>query len=186
MTRPAHLAHVVMRTSNYQPMLDWYTALLSAQTTFGNEIVSFLTYDEEHHRVAIINIPGLKKPEPGTQGFDHCAFTYASLNDLLSNYTRLKDEHGIEPFWCINHGPTTSMYYRDPDGNQVELQVDNFPTVEEATKFFYTDEFAENPIGVDFDPEELMRRLAAGDSEEELKRRPNIGPRGMGDDVPLQ
>ena len=38
---------------------------------------------------------------------------------------RLKDT-GITPYWCINHGFTLSMYYRDPDQNQVELQVDLF------------------------------------------------------------
>ena len=135
--------------------------------------------------LAFIHIPGLKKPEAGTQGFDHCAFTYASMADLLENYKRLKAE-GIEPFWCINHGPTTSMYYRDPDGNQVELQVENFDTVQESTAFFYTEEFKENPIGVDVDPEDLCRRLEAGEAELELKKRPHIGPRGMGDDVPLQ
>jgi len=32
----------------------------------------------------------------------------------------------------VNHRPTTSMYYRDPDGNRVELQIDNFPTAKEG------------------------------------------------------
>jgi catechol-2,3-dioxygenase len=184
MIKPVQLAHVVMRTSNYEPMIDWYQKVLNASLTFGNEVVSFITYDEEHHRVAFIHIPDLKKPDAGTHGFDHCAFTYASMADLLANYSRLKQE-GIEPFWCINHGPTTSMYYRDPDGNQVELQVENFDTVQQSTEFFYTDEFKENPIGVDFDPQNLIDRLAAGESEAALKKRPNIGARGMGDDVPL-
>jgi hypothetical protein len=40
-------------------------------------------------------------------------------------------------------------------------------------------EFAENPIGVDYDPEDLVRRLQAGESEESIKKRENIGPRGV-------
>lgn len=32
-------------------------------------------------------------------------------------------------------GSTTSIYYKDPDGNMLETQVDNFDSVEEATKF---------------------------------------------------
>lgn len=184
MIKPSRLAHVVMRTSQPSEMIGWYKSVLNAHITFGNDTVSFLTYDEEHHRVAIINIPDLNSPAPGCKGFDHCAFTYDTMSDLLSNYTRLK-AIGISPFWCINHGPTTSMYYRDPDGNQVELQVDNFDTVELATEFFYSPEFAENPIGVEFDPEDHLRRVKEGVSEEELKRRPNIGARGLSDDVPL-
>lgn len=39
-----------------------------------------------------------------------------------------------------NHGPTTSLYYRDPDGNQIETQVDNFETAEEATAFMNSPE----------------------------------------------
>lgn len=72
-----------------------------------------------------------------------------------------------------------SIYYEDPDGNQIETQVDSFEDPEEATKFMASEEFAENPIGVDFDPEELIRRLQAGESEESLKKREKIGPRGL-------
>ena len=184
MIKPVQLAHLVLRTSRYQEMLDWYKQVLNATVTFGNEVLSFVTYDEEHHRVAFINIPDLKDSPLGTAGMDHIAFTYATLSDLLENYKRLKGK-GITPFWCINHGPTTSMYYRDPDKNQIELQVENFATVAESTAFFYSDEFRENPIGVDFTPEDLMSRLANGEPEEAVKRRPNIGPRTFSDGVPL-
>lgn len=72
-----------------------------------------------------------------------------------------------------------SIYYEDPDGNQIETQVDSFEDPEEATKFMASEEFAENPIGVDFDPEELIRMLQAGESEESLKKREKIGSRGL-------
>ena len=41
--------------------------------------------------------------------------------------------------------------------------------------------FAENPIGTDFDPEEYIRRLKAGEDEGELKKRVEIGARGLPD-----
>lgn len=69
------------------------------------------------------------------------------------------------------------MYYKDPDGNKIEVQVDNFDTVEETTDFFRTKEFAENPIGVDFDPEDLVQRLRSGEDPKMIMKRPNIGPR---------
>jgi hypothetical protein len=40
-------------------------------------------------------------------------------------------------------------------------------------------EFAENPLGVDFDPEEMIKRIESGESLESLRKRPNIGPRGL-------
>jgi len=74
----------------------------------------------------------------------------------------------IEPYWCINHGPTTSLYYHDPDGNQIELQVDNFTTIEQANAFIGSSAFQENPIGVEFNPERLLERYENGDSIEAL------------------
>lgn len=183
---PAKLAHVVLRTPRFEGMKKWYLALLNGRVSYENEALAFLCYDEEHHRIALINIPVLADKAPGTSGMDHLAFTYNNLSDLYATYRRVKEGDGIVPFWAINHGPTTSLYYRDPDGNQVELQVDNFDTDEEGNAFFASPEFAENPIGVDFDPEELGRRLAAGEADSAIKKRPNIGPRGLADGVPLQ
>ena len=177
---PAKLAHFVIRTSRFEELVDWYMTVLGAVPAFKNDILAFLSYDEEHHRVAILNVPDLKPQPEGVVGVHHNAFTYATLADLLATYERLRDK-GIKPVFPINHGPTTSIYYADPDGNQIELQVDNYDTIEEATAFFYSDAFAENPIGVEFDPEDLIRRLREGESEEDVKRRPDIGKRGLAD-----
>jgi catechol 2,3-dioxygenase-like lactoylglutathione lyase family enzyme len=177
---PAKLAHFVLRTSRYQEIVQWYKTVFGAHGVFESDILSFLTYDDEHHRIAIINMPGLTEQPQGTSGVHHIAFTYSSLSDLLATYERLRDLK-IKPVFVINHGPTTSLYYADPDGNQLELQVENYETVEESSKFFYSPAFAENPIGVEFDPEDLVRRLRAGEPESELKRRPDIGKRGLAD-----
>ena len=175
---PARLAHVVLRTSNFDAMIEWYRAVLGAEPVFRNEFLCFLTYDYEHHRIAILNMPNLQPAPEGITGFHHAAFTYDSMGDLLSTYKRLRNM-GITPVFPINHGPTTSMYYADPDGNQIELQIENYDTVEESTAFFFTPAFAENPIGVEFDPEELLRRYEAGEDDEGLRRRPDIGARGL-------
>ena len=53
-----------------------------------------------------------------------------------------------------------------------ELQIDNFETPEEAREFFESDAFAENPVGVLFDPDELAARFEAGEPVAELVKRP--------------
>jgi catechol-2,3-dioxygenase len=166
---PRKLAHFVMRTPRYQEMVAWYSTVLQAHVVFGSPLLCFLTYDDEHHRIAFLNQPQLEDADPAAAGVDHIAFTYATLADLVATYERLAGE-GIHPHWCINHGPTTSMYYRDPDGGQVELQIDNFATAEELDAWFATGAFAENPIGVEFDPELLAERLRAGVPVDELIR----------------
>src|SRR4030095_2827132 len=173
---PMKLAHVVRRTSRFKEMVAWYETVLAARVVHTDGVLAFLTYDDEHHRIAIAGIAGLEDRPPTTAGPDHVAFTHADLGDLLATYARLKRE-GIEPYWCINHGPTTSLYYKDPDGNRVELQIDNLPTAESVDKWMRSPEFAANPIGVIFDPEELLARYADGEAIDRLTARPPLHDR---------
>jgi len=182
--KPIKLAHVVLRTSQFEKLVAWYKFVLNCNAVFENELLSFLTYDEEHHRIAILNVPDLGEQPEAVAGVHHIAFTFASMADLMAQYSRLRDED-IKPVFVINHGPTTSMYYCDPDGNQLEFQIENYDSVEESTRFFYSEEFAENPIGVEFDPEDMLAKLAAGVPEAELKRRPRAGAKGL-DDIKLR
>lgn len=168
---PRKLAHAVFRTrDNYQAMIDWYCTVLGAEPVFASPMLTFLSYDEEHHRIAIANMPDLKEREARSVGMDHLAFTYDSLDDLLATYERLRAV-GIEPFCPVNHGPTTSLYYHDPDGNRIELQVDNFEDMHAATEHMNA-AFDVNPVGVLFEPAALVRRRAQGARVEELTRVP--------------
>ena len=175
---PCQLAHVVRRTTRFDELVDWYCTVLAAKVVQSNGMLAFLTYDAEHHRIAIARLPGLTEQSDRAVGTDHIAFSHADLGDLLNTYVRLK-KAGIEPYWCINHGPTTSMYYKDPDGSRVELQVDNLPTAESIDRWMRSPEFAANPIGVVFDPEALLARYAAGEPIEKLVARPPL-PEGTG------
>ena len=169
---PAKLAHVVLRTARLAQMIAWYETVLAARVVHTDGVLAFLTYDDEHHRIAIAGIPGLEERPPTVAGTDHVAFTHADLGDLLNTWARLKRE-GIEPYWCINHGPTTSMYYKDPDGNRVELQIDNFDT-DETNRWMRSGEFGQNPIGVVFEPDALFERYRAGEPMDTLLRRPPL------------
>lgn len=163
---PSQLAHLVLRTPNYQVMCDFYLLLLNAHAAFVNAASMFIRYDEEHHRLVIVNTPQLAIPTPPVAGLAHFAFTYRSLGEVLGTYRRLQ-RHGVQPCWCINHGFTTSIYYYDPDGNQVETQYDNMDAAA-ADAFMRADYFQKNPIGVDFDPELLVERYERGDPLGEL------------------
>ena len=163
---PSQLAHVVLRTPNYRSMCDFYLRLLNARPAFANEAAMFIRYDEEHHRIVITNTPHLQVHAHPIAGLAHFAFTYRSLGEVLGTYLRLQRD-GIRPCWCINHGFTTSIYYYDPDGNQVETQYDNMDC-EAADAFMRSDYFRRNPIGVDFDPDLLVQRYLRGDPLHEL------------------
>lgn len=173
MASPARFAHYVLRTNRLDELTRWYCTLLDAHVVFTDGKLTFITYDEEHHRIALVAAqPYLEKPEQTQVGFFHSAYAYDSLGALLSNYERLRDL-GILPARCINHGPTLSFYYRDVEQNEVELQVDAFANAAEATAFMRGDAFARNPIGLLRDPEELVRRHRAGEPDAVLLRRPD-------------
>jgi catechol-2,3-dioxygenase len=166
---PLKLEHAVLRTTRLQAMVDWYTTVLQAEVAFRNAFIAFLWYDEQNHRIAIVARPGTVERPPDSAGLDHLAFTYADMRELVTTYERLKAA-GIVPTRATNHGSSTSMYYSDPDGNQVELKIDNFDSIEAQHAWMRTQEFASNPIGTHFDPEDLVARFRAGVSVEELKR----------------
>ena len=172
--RPAKFAHVVLKTPNLKRARDWYLTLLQGRVGYENDMVCFVTYDDEHHRVGLLAMPGLVAPPPNAYGLEHLAFTYGSLGTLLANYRRLK-RLGVEPYWTINHGPTISMYYRDPDRNKVETQYDVFATADEATDFI-NKYYGENFMGIIFEPEHMAQRYEAGEALESLVKRPPLPP----------
>jgi catechol-2,3-dioxygenase len=186
MAKPSKFAHIVYRTRRFVEMIAWYEKVFEAKVQYRNPVLAFLTYDEEHHRFAFANLSALD-PEGAAAGgrpdvgVDHVAYTYASLADLVDTYTRLKRQ-AIVPYWPIRHGPTLSLYYKDPDGNRIEFQVDCFATAEEANAYMLSEEFASNPIGVRFDPDELVEQFRKGVPEAKLLARPE----GPGSPIPRE
>jgi catechol 2,3-dioxygenase-like lactoylglutathione lyase family enzyme len=175
--KPSKLAHVVIRTPKFAESRRWWGTVLDAKPSYENEQLSFMTYDDEHHRIGIINMPQLAEQDMSRAGVEHVAFTYATLGELLATFRRLKRQ-GIEPFWCINHGPTISMYYRDPDATKLELQYDTFPDPAGVDAFFASGAYDENFMGIIFDPETMIDHYEAGRPLDEIVARPKL-PDGM-------
>ncbi len=168
---PRRLAHIALRTNQLQALVRWYSQVLNAHVAFDSDKIAFLTYDDEHHRIALVGVDDYAaKAEGAHVGFYHTAFAYDSLADLMSTYVRLKGEE-IRPYRSINHGPTVSLYYADPDGNQIELQVDSFPDAHATNEWMQSEAFRSNPIGIEFEPEEMLAQLNAGVPEIDLLRR---------------
>ena len=170
MAAPKAFSHVVLKTFQLAAMRDWYCAVLDAHVVHETpDKAVFLTYDEEHHRVAITQLEGeppATVPKP-MAGLLHLAYTHSNIRMLLSQFDALRQQ-GIEPISSVNHGPTVSLYYVDPDGNRVELMIDRFADVQEAIDFMATPGFQKNPAGVDIDPARLFDRMVAGATDDEL------------------
>lgn len=178
MPKPVKIAHILFMTRRFEEMTAWYKSVFEAEVVQQNPALSFMTFDDENHRFGIANLDILKEAKPagasiGDVGINHVAFTYESIGDLLETYARIKGD-GIEPYWSIHHGMTVSLYYLDPDGNRMELQVDSCSS-EEAHAYMASEAFAANPIGVEFDPDQLLAPFRSGVPAEKLVAMPD-GP----------
>src|SRR5688500_1885205 len=160
MDHSLQLAHFGLRTRNLPAAIEWYGRALGAQVRFQNEVAAFMSFDDEHHRFVLWNDGETGEKPENARGVDHIGFSCGGPAELASAYERLK-ELGIRPAMSVNHHFTSSLYYHDPDGNEVEITCDNMPTKAECSAFMATPAMAsamQPPFfGSEFDPEELVR-----------------------------
>jgi catechol 2,3-dioxygenase len=167
------LHHVNLATRQLQAMIDWYGLVVGMRVVHRAEVGAWLSNDAANHRLALLDREQFRDdPEKiHRTGLRHTAFEYATIDELLASYVRLKDE-GILPRFCIDHGMTISFYYADPDGNRVELQVDNYGDWAKSKDFMLHDpRFAADPLGPDIDPDALVEARRQDASLEELHER---------------
>jgi catechol 2,3-dioxygenase len=166
------LHHVTLKTTRLDEMIAWYALVTGAHVNFKDDTAVWTSNDEANHRIAFLAVPGLKNDPQKIfhNGMHHCAFEYDSFADLMASYDRMRKE-GIEPAFCLDHGLTISLYYRDPEGNFVELQCDSFSGWKLSTEWMRTlPDFARDPIGTFFDPAKVFDAFTAGADFESLHK----------------
>jgi catechol-2,3-dioxygenase len=190
---PRELHHVTYKTNRLDEMVEFYGILTGHQPGYRGDTFAAISFDEANHRIALLGLfPWTELPPEqafGVTGLHHVGYEYNSLDELLHTYLRVK-RAGIEPEWTVNHGPTLSFYYRDPDGNGIELQSDNCGHDSERWKEILEGPFQTNQMGINVNPERMVAARAAGVSEEEIARdsyktrenpyaAPGFGPPGL-------
>jgi catechol-2,3-dioxygenase len=177
---------VVLKTSQYEALKSWYSQVLDAKPMFESErrenlgpgamrqMCTIRPYSEFPftETLVILDFAELRQNDQTVSGMDHFQMQFASIDHLFDRYEALA-AHGIVPTRSANHGPSTSFYYRDPDGNRVELSVKNYATEAETLVFMQSEAFRRNPAGIDVDPAEYVGRYRNGVSLEELRRIPS-------------
>lgn len=169
--------HTTFTTKKLDEMVEWYAKVAGLRPVFHGEGGAWLTNDEANHRIALLAPPNLKEPtdKGHTTGLHHTAFEYREFDQWLDNYIRLRDL-GIRPFLQLDHGMTISLYYQDPEGNGVEIQVDTFGDWDKSKSFmYYSIEFADDQIGEHFDADRMVEARDAGASFEEIHENARAG-----------
>jgi catechol 2,3-dioxygenase len=123
---PKYLGHVNIFVRNAERSQQWYADALGLHTyDFVPGRAAFLSADlEQSHEVALIEVgddaPG---PQKGQVGLNHMAWMMESLEDLKDLYQWLIAKK-IPIERVSDHGISIGIYFRDPDGNGVEVSYE--------------------------------------------------------------
>jgi catechol 2,3-dioxygenase-like lactoylglutathione lyase family enzyme len=168
------LSEVVLRTTEYDRLCDFYSLLLGQPRSVEmtpplsddpdepSRICFFDFYFDPPYsqRIAVFECEDIGDG-PSSRGLHHFQLRAPSIEALIGLYRTLKGS-GHVPVEASNHGPGTSFYYRDPDGNKIELSSLNFTSRDQMRKFMATEAFRSNPNGFPLDPQHLSDGEAAG------------------------
>ncbi len=124
--RPKHLGHVNIYVRNVERAHQWYADLLGLHVyDYIPDRAAFLSADlDQSHEVALIQVgedaPLQQKPQVG---LNHMAWMMESLDDLKEVYERIKAKN-ISIDHVSDHGVSVGIYFRDPDGNGIEVSYE--------------------------------------------------------------
>ena len=128
MIRPQRIGHVVIKVRDLERSKQFYTEVLGMQVMQDvREIgaVFLANHARDHHEIALFQIgPNAESPKPNQIGLAHIAFRLRSVEELQAAYEELK-ARDVPVSFTVNHGVTKSVYFRDPDGYELEVYCDN-------------------------------------------------------------
>ncbi|HTE14144.1 MAG TPA: VOC family protein [Burkholderiales bacterium] len=183
---PPQFSEVIFKTSRFAAMKDWYETVTDVKAFFvrddakkpnwtGAYNIAFIRIFSDHPYTQVLGIfevpavRGQADNQKGEPGMHHMQLRHAGLDHLFSRYETLRAQ-GIAPMRSFNHGPGTSFYYHDPDGNTVELSSANFVNEADYLAYFRSESYAKNISGIEIDPAAYVARFRAGTPQETLVR----------------
>ena len=124
--RPKYLGHVNIYVRNAERSHQWYEDVLGLHTyDYMPGRAAFMSADQEQsHEVALIQV-GDDAPlqQKGQVGLNHMAWMMHSLDDLKEVYERLQEKN-VPIDHVSDHGISIGIYFRDPDGNGLEVSYE--------------------------------------------------------------
>ena len=122
------LGHVVYYVKNLEESLKFYHEAVGLEVSgkIFNGRAALLTGGRTHHELLLIEVGEATGPLAGKRiGLYHVGWKIGeSLDDLKQARDRIR-EQGYAIEGLSDHTISQSLYLRDPDGNEVELFVDN-------------------------------------------------------------
>lgn len=122
-------SHAVMYVRDLDAMLAFYRDVLGFEVTDRGplrgpdspDIVFLSQVDTDHHQLAFVPT---RTDTERSNNVDHLAFRVDDLADVQEMHTRLVDHEAVTDIAPLTHGNAWSVYFRDPEGNRLEVFCD--------------------------------------------------------------
>ena len=170
---PVDMVHAsIFSGANFKKVLEFYQIVLNMRVVYEMSVnLRFvaLSFDEENHRIGLVEIPHLVERPPNTVRIEHTSWRYRNLKDVLATARRVEQELGLFPV-AVHQGTLISLSYKDPDANRCELIVECLPSQAEIIHF-YVDTLARLPdfnTLLPFDLRGMLERDEAGEDVQNL------------------
>ena len=162
-----HWSHAVLHVRDLDAMIAFYRDVLGFQISDrghiggaqGLELAFLSQVGSDHHQLAFIPVRGAGG---GRGALDHMAFRVASFADVTGLIARLRADGRATDLNPINHGNAWSIYFKDPEGNGLEVFCDTPWHVRQPQA---------QPWDPAIDEAEMRRRTA-----EQFGAEPDFGP----------
>lgn len=117
------IGHVHLKVRTLARSLPFYMDVLGLTLQERVNRYAFLSYGLEHHDVAINEVGvDAQLPTEKDVGLYHFAIETSSADQLKQFYHRLLNaDVEVHP---VDHGISKTLYFRDPDGNGIEVYLD--------------------------------------------------------------
>ena len=154
MTLTAQLTHFGIHTTNLDRMVDFYTRVMGFVVSdhgisrTGARIVFMTQNPECHHQFVLFDG---RPAEAAYNPVNQISFRLETL-DTLKGYRKALLAAGIAEHRITDHGNAWALYFKDPEGNPVELYCDT-P--------FYTPQPCGEPLDLDQPNDEILARTEA-------------------------
>lgn len=120
------VGHVHLKVSDLDRAIAFYSGVLGFEVTqrYGPQ-AAFLSAGGYHHHIGLNTWQsrGGSQPAPGTTGLFHVAFLYPDRAALAQALARVVAA-GVPIDGAADHGVSEAIYFRDPDGNGIEIYRD--------------------------------------------------------------
>lgn len=125
----ARIGHIHLKVSDLERAVAFYRDVLGFQVTasYGPQ-AAFLSAGGYHHHVGLNTwtSEGAPPPPQRSTGLHHFAILLPNRRELALVLRRLLDQ-GVPIEGASDHGNSEAVYFRDPDGNGIEICADRDP-----------------------------------------------------------